>query len=63
MTTAIVDEEDISNMEEDKEKDQERGQLMQHLIDVFLLMLYMNEVWHANTLYATYLNEMGWFNT
>lgn len=40
MTTAIVDEEDISNMEEDKEKDRERGQLMQHLIDVFLLMLY-----------------------
>lgn len=40
MTTAIVDEEDISNMEEDEEKDRERGQLMQHLIDVFLLMLY-----------------------
>lgn len=40
MTTAIVDEEDISNMEEEKEKDRERGQLMQHLIDVFLLMLY-----------------------
>lgn len=40
MTTAIVDEEDISNMEEDKEKDRERGQLMQNLIDVFLLMLY-----------------------
>lgn len=63
MTTAIVDEEDISNMEEDKEKDRERGQLMQHLIDVFLLMLYECQVWHANTLYATYLNEMGWFNT
>lgn len=40
MTTAIVDEEDISNIEEDKEKDRERGQLMQQLIDVFLLMLY-----------------------
>lgn len=39
MTTAVVDEEDINNMEEDKEEARERGQLMQHLIDVFLLML------------------------
>lgn len=39
MTTAVVDEEDINNMEEDKEEARERGQLMQHLIDVVLLML------------------------